>query len=359
MEQTEICVIGGGVIGLACARKLAETGREVVLSEKETTFGRHISSRNSEVIHSGIYYPYGSLKHKLCIRGRELLYSYLKKNNLPHKQTGKLIVAVEKNELAPLYALYEQGKKNKVEELQLLDAAEIKSLEPQVKAISAVFSPLTGIFDSHKFMKSLETDLLHFDGIALYQSEVIALQKADRGWVVNLNTGEQLQAEKIINCAGLNSAEIAQKAGIKLPPELTLHFSKGEYFKTNKIKNIEHLVYPIPPAKSNLLGIHLTINLNGDIRFGPNAYYIRDLDYKMDETYKKEFYFAVTRYLDIAYDDLEPDDTGIRPRLQGERDAFRDFYIDYLAPDFLHLTGIESPGLTASLAIAEYVASLF
>ncbi len=360
MEQVNILIIGAGVIGLSAAKVLSEEFEDVVVVEKEDSFGRHTSSRNSEVIHSGIYYPQNTLKAKLCVRGAELLYKYCKANDLPFRNCGKLVVATDKDELPALVELKENGERNEVKGLEMIDEKECKSLEPQIKAIRALKVPSTGILDTHKFMQKLESNAEKNDAFICYEMEVTSITKAENGYVVNFTNGEVFQANTIINCAGLFSDEIAEMVGIDIKKEnLKIHWCKGEYYKTTKIKDIKHLIYPLPDPKGIFLGIHLTINLNGEVRFGPNAYYLNELNYSMDETYKKDFLLAVNKYVQIDEDNLQLDDCGIRPKLQEEGGEFRDFYIKEESekgfPNFINTIGIESPGLTACLAIAEEV----
>jgi L-2-hydroxyglutarate oxidase LhgO len=363
MEKVDILVIGGGIIGLAVARTLSEDFEDVVLVEKEESFGRHTSSRNSEVIHSGIYYPQNSKKAKLCLSGSELIYEYAQQRNIPYSKCGKLVVATSEEEVTELLKLKENGEKNGVSGLEIIDAEKCQELEPQVKAVKALFVPTTGIIDTHKLMESLENDAEKNGAFLVYDMEVISIDPLDDGYVVNFGNGEVFEAIHIVNCAGLYSDQIAQMVGINIKREnLQLHWCKGEYFKSNNIKNINHLVYPLPDPKGIFLGIHLTINLRGEVRFGPNAYYLDELNYNMDETYKNEFLKSINKYIDINADKLHRDDCGIRPKLQPKGGDFRDFYIEEESekgfPNFINCIGIESPGITASLAIAEEVKNL-
>jgi L-2-hydroxyglutarate oxidase LhgO len=360
MEQVNILVIGAGVVGLSVGYQLSKKFEDVVVVDKEDYLGRHTSSRNSEVIHSGLYYVHGSLKHKLCVRGNELMYQFCEENNVPYKNCGKLIVATDEEELPYLEKLIENGKKNGVKDMVIFDKEKTKELEPSVKAIKSLYVPSTGIVDTHKFMEKLAYLTEENDGFVVYDMEVTSIEKTDDGYIVSFSNGEKYLANYVINSAGLFSDKIAEMVGIDTEEnKLKIHWCKGEYYKTTKIKNVEHLIYPLPDPKGIYLGIHLTINLNGEVRFGPNAYYVDKLDYKMDETYKEDFFKAVNKYLDIEMDQLQMDDTGIRPKLQGPNDDFRDFYIkeesDKGLPNFINLIGIESPGLTSALAIAEEV----
>lgn len=363
MERVNILVIGAGVIGLATAKYLSQEHDDVVIAEKEESFGRHTSSRNSEVIHSGLYYPQKSLKAQLCVKGLDLLYRYLKDKALPYSNCGKIVVATDKEEIPALFRLKENGQKNGIKGLRIIDKDECHQLEPAIKVEKALLVPATGIFDTHKFMASLEKEAEANDAFVVYNMEVTAISRKSGSYIVDFSNGEKFQSNVVINCAGLFCENVARLAGIATAKSnLRIHWCKGEYYKTTRIKGIKHLIYPVPDPRGISLGIHLSINLNGEVRFGPNAYYIDEINYRMDESYKKEFLEAVNRYIGIAGDDLNPDDCGIRAKLQGANEGFRDFYIRDEAekglPGFINLMGIESPGLTCSLAIAEYITSL-
>jgi L-2-hydroxyglutarate oxidase LhgO len=361
MEQVDTLIIGAGVIGLAIAEELSKTREEIVVVEKEASFGRHTSSRNSEVIHSGIYYPPDTLKATLCVRGVDLLYEYLDKNNIPYNKCGKLVVASGPEEITELARLKENGIRNGVQDLNIIDSKECQRLEPDIKAYKALKVPSTGIMDTHLFMKSLVMKSEMADAYIIYNMEVAAIKQHDKKYVVSFTNGEAFRANTVINSAGLYSDRIAEMVGIDIRKNaLKLHWCKGEYFKSNKIQGIKRLIYPIPDNIS--LGIHLSINLSGNCRFGPNAYYVDELDYSMDETHKSDFLESINQYLDIDSNFLEMDDCGIRPKLQKPGDIFRDFYIKEESEkgfiNFINIIGIESPGLTASLAIAEYVSNI-
>jgi L-2-hydroxyglutarate oxidase LhgO len=363
MEKVDILIIGAGVIGLAVANALAEDYEDVVVVEKESSFGRHTSSRNSEVIHSGIYYPQNSLKAKLCAKGVELLYDFAQTYNIPFKKCGKLVVATAESEIPQLQKLKDQGIINGVQGLKIIDKKECLDIEPKIKALSALYVPSTGIIDTHNLMQRLENEAEKKGAIIVYDMEVISVDTLTEGYLVNFENGEAFEVNTIINCAGLHSDEIADMAGLNIKRDkLILHWCKGEYYKSSTIKDIEHLIYPVPEADGISLGIHLTINLMNEVRFGPNAYYVDELDYKLDERFKADFLQAISRYIDVDEESLHLDDCGIRPKLQGPKDNFRDFYINDETekgyPNLINLIGIESPGLTACLAIAEEVKSL-
>ncbi len=360
MEKVNFLVIGAGAIGLAIGNELSANYEDIVIVEQEETFGRHTSSRNSEVIHSGIYYPPNSLKAKLCVEGNSMLYEFCDENSIPYKKTGKLVVANSENDVNYLHWLIKNGEANNVKELELINAENIRFLEPGIIAQQALFVKSTGIFDTHFFMKKLEETFQQNEGFAVYKMRVETIEKKGDFYQVYFSNGEIWQTKWLINTAGLFCEKIAKMIGINTEQEhLKIHYCKGEYYKLRNPINISKLVYPVPDSSGIFLGIHLTLNLNGEIRFGPNAYYVNELSYQFDENYKEEFLKAIEQYLPIKAEDLHPDDCGIRPKLQGKSDQFRDFYIQEESkrglPKFINLMGIESPGLTASLAIGKYV----
>ena len=350
-------------MGLAVGFELSKHFDDVVIVEKEDSYGRHTSSRNSEVIHSGIYYPNGSLKAKLCLEGRILMYEYLKEKCIPYRQCGKLVIAATAAELPALKTLKENGIRNGVEDLEIINKGECKKLAPEVIAEKAMVVPCTGILDTHRYMQHLKVDFEENDGFILFDMEVINITKDDDRYIVAFSNGEEFKTEFLINCAGLECENIARYTGIETINEgLKIHWCKAEYFKTTERFSFDRLIYPMPDPTGMYLGIHLTLNLAGEIRFGPSAYYVNELHYGMDDTNKQTFIDSVSKYLRIDTEKLHPDDTGIRPKLQGEGEGFRDFYINEETEKglkgFINLMGIESPGLTASLAIGKYVKEL-
>ncbi|MCF7918461.1 MAG: NAD(P)/FAD-dependent oxidoreductase [Candidatus Cloacimonetes bacterium] len=363
MEEVKILIIGAGCVGLAVGLELSRRFEDVLIVEKEDSYGRHTSSRNSEVIHSGIYYPQNSLKTELCIQGRELMYEYLQDKNIPHRRCGKLVIATEDAEIPALLALRDNGIKNGVTGLEIIDKQACRELAPEVIAEKALLVPCTGILDSHRFMQQMKIDFEAEGGFILFDMEVMAIEKTASGFIVTFNDGEKFLTEYLINCAGLQCEEIARFAGINTTAAgLNIHWCKAEYFKTTETFGFDKLIYPLPDPTGMYLGIHLTLNLAGEVRFGPSAYYVNKLEYGMDERDKQKFIDSVSQYLRFQPGKLHPDDTGIRPKLQGEGEGFRDFYIKEESekglPRFINLMGIESPGLTASLAIGKYVLSL-
>ncbi|MDY6916272.1 MAG: FAD-dependent oxidoreductase, partial [Candidatus Cloacimonadota bacterium] len=288
----------------------------------------------------------------------QLLYEFCQKHFIPYKKCGKFVVANNQKELQQLQNLLLNGKRNGVQDLQLYSKQQINSVEPKIIAESALWVPSTGIVNTHKFMQKLADLTEENDGFVIYDMEVINIEKKTNNYIVEFADGEKFECNYLINSAGLWSDKIAKIAGIN-DEKLQLYWCKGEYYKTNKITGINHLIYPLPDPNGLYLGIHLTINLNNEVRFGPSAYYTDHLSYKMDESNKSQFLRAINKYTDMEAAALHLDDCGIRPKLQGPDDDFKDFYIAEETqrglPRFINLIGIESPGLTAALAIAEQV----
>ncbi|MFH1944294.1 MAG: NAD(P)/FAD-dependent oxidoreductase [Acidobacteriota bacterium] len=363
MDKVDTVIIGAGIIGLAAAERLSRSEGDILLVEKEPDFGRHCSSRNSEVIHSGIYYQPGSLKAGLCVEGNRALYSFLKEHGIKHKRCGKLVVAADEEEVPALHALKEKGEQNGVEELLLLRGSEAAGMVPSLKAHAALFVPSTGIFDSHAVMRELERSARENGVLFAYDTEVTAVHPLPGGYRLSFNDEFEMESVRIINCAGLWSDRICEMAGMDVDTAgYRLHWNKGDYFKTARYRNFERLIYPLPDPKGIHLGIHTVSNLQGEVSFGPNSYYVSELDYKTDDSQRLSFVTAVRRYLDIDEGDVWPDMCGIRPKLQGPGDPERDFVIREESergfPGFINLVGIESPGLTCCLSIANLLVHL-
>ena len=371
MEKVDILIIGAGVVGLAIAKELGGRGKEIVLVEKNDSFGQETSSRNSEVIHGGMYYPAGTLKAKLCVEGREMLCDLCKNNNIPYKKTGKLIVATEKDEIPALENIFSLGKKNGVSGLTMLDEKEVKIKEPHISAITALYSPETGIIDSHRLMQYFLDSAKDQRVITAFNSEVTAIERKDNSYLVEIKSGSEsmdLQARIVINSAGLDADKIAAMAGLDIEQcKYRLYYCKGQYFrvKSSKAGLINGLVYPVPKPKSGGLGIHATVDLAGGVRLGPDDDYLftNVKDYSSCESKRADFYTSARKFMPFLEEiDLFADTTGIRPKLQGPGGDFRDFVIrdesDKGFPNLINLIGIESPGLTASCAIAWLVGSL-
>ncbi len=370
--STDIAIIGAGVIGLAIASKLALKSDDVVILERNASFGQEASSRNSEVIHAGMNYPPGTLKASLCVEGKNLLYEICSKNSIPFKKTGKLIVALGQDELPALEKISEQGRKNGVMDLEIWDAIRIKKMEPEVNAFAALYSPSTGIIDSHKLMEYFIVHAKNNGALISFNSDVINIEREGRSYKILVRNGEEtfvLTSRIVINCAGLDSDIIAKMAGLNVEKSnYGLHYCKGQYFRLSSLKGrcLNRLVYPAPRPKAAGLGIHATLDLGGGLRLGPDDEYLktREKNYTVDISKKHDFYSSVKQFLPfIEENDLLPDIAGIRPKLQGPDEDFRDFVIKEESgnglPNLINLIGIESPGLTASAAIAESVKGIY
>ena len=368
--KSDITIIGAGVIGLAIAAQVAGRNRSVYVLEKNERFGQETSSRHSGVIHSGIYYPEGSLKARLCVEGSRLLYELCRKHGIGHKKLGKLIVATGDDETTQLEELRERGQRNGVEGLQIISRRELNKLEPHVRGVAALFSPLTGIIDSHALMEYFAARAREGGAEIACRKKVVSIGKVSEGYEVTVEEGNgdkfSFTTRVLINCAGLYCDKIAELAGIDMGRAgYRLHYCKGEYFTVGngKSKLVERLIYPVPEVKNTGLGVHVTLDLEGGMRLGPNTLYVDSIDYAVDSRHKDSFYDSAQKMLPfIEYEDLEPEMAGIRPKLQGPGEDVRDFVIrdesDKGLPGLLNLIGIESPGLTSSPAIGRYVAGL-
>lgn len=365
MEKVDIAIIGAGVVGLSIAHELSKSHSNIYIIEKHDSFGRETSSRNSEVIHSGIYYPKGSFKTKTCIEGRRLLYEFCSENNIPHKKIGKLIVAINNQETKELDELFKHGLNNGLEDLKRLSKDELKKLEPNVNAEAAIYSPSTGILDTHAFMKKLSDKFEGCAGSIAYGCELVGIEKTKQGFVLAVKDKEEefkFLSRVLINCAGLSSDKISAMAGLD-NPEYKLKYCKGDYFRvsSSKSKLIARLVYPVPKKDRAGLGIHATVDMAGQLRLGPDDEYVNDINYDVDPRKAKAFYESTRQFLPfIELQDISPDMAGMRPKLQGKGEGVRDFIIkdesENDLPGFINLIGIESPGLTAALSIAKIVA---
>jgi L-2-hydroxyglutarate oxidase LhgO len=364
-DRFSATVIGAGVVGLAVAERLSRTHRDVLVLERHETCGRETSSRNSEVVHAGIYYPPGFIKADLCREGNRLLYEACARWGVPHRRVGKLIVAGGEEDGQELHRIRAQAERNGVRDLRFLTPREIRRLEPHVRAREALYSPSTGIVDSHRFMQALLHSLQDAGAMAAFRSEVTAARPEDGGWGVEINGGEyRFRTRVLVNSAGLRSDRVAALCGIDVEAaDYRIKYCKGSYFSASPAPSLRHLVYPAPEKGKEGLGIHATVDLAGRIRFGPDVEYVDRIDYAVDESRRGRFHEAVRRYLPgIEAEALQPDLCGIRPKLQGPDEAYRDFVIreesDRGLPGLVNLVGIESPGLTASLAIGRRVAAL-
>jgi L-2-hydroxyglutarate oxidase LhgO len=365
--EVDIIIIGAGVVGLAIAAEVSQINKNVFVFEKNRTFGLETSSHNSEVIHAGMYYPENSFKAKFCVGGNALLYELCEKFNINYKKLGKLIVAADDVEAKEVERLYHQGLKNGVGGLQIIERDDIKKLEPNVNAVEALLSPSTGVIDSHNLLRCFSGRAKENGAEFVFNTEVIGIERKSGSYRVGIRDDEGISsvtARVVINAAGLSSDRIAQSAGIDLVKAGYIsHYCKGQYFSLDpKIGRLVHrLVYPVPEQSG--VGIHVTLSIDGSVRLGPDTKYVNKIEYTVNENDKTDFYRAVHRYLpSIEPDELSPDFAGVRPKLQGKGEGFRDYVIrdeaDKGFPGLINLIGIESPGLTASPAIAKYVAGL-
>jgi L-2-hydroxyglutarate oxidase LhgO len=378
MDRIDVLVVGAGVVGLACARVLAQTGREVVIAEGERQFGTGVSARNSEVIHSGIYYPSGSLKAQLCVRGARLLYEFCEQRGVAHRRCGKLVVATREADVPALERLHQRGVANGVDGLGLLSAAQAMAIEPALSCAAALASTNSGIVDSHGLMMALLGDAEAAGAVLAVASRVREAEPCAHGWRVRVQGGAsdagkdtdfELEARWIVNAAGLDAQAVASAMhGFPSDAIPKRHLAKGHYFSLAGRSPFSRLVYPMPVDGG--LGVHLTIDLGGQARFGPDVEWLPDqptpghaLDYAVDARRCEAFFSEVRRYWPGLPDGaLLPAYTGIRPKLGGPGESPVDFRIEgptaHGCTGVVQLFGIESPGLTSSLAIAEQVAAI-
>ena len=360
MERIDCVVIGAGVVGLAIASRLAQAGRDVIVLEAGNAIGTGTSSRNSEVIHAGIYYQKNSLKARLCVRGKEALYNYCESRSIPYRRCGKLIVATNTSQIADLHALEKKAEGNAVFDLQFLNAAEVKTIEPDIHCAAALHSPNTGIIDSHALMLSLQGDAENAGALFAFQSALDGGDITPDGIVLRVrDADEEWLANTVINCAGLQAQNVALLlSGLPQQTIPALFYAKGNYFSYSGRANFSHLIYPMPETGG--LGVHLTLDLAGRPRFGPDVEWVSDINYEIDPHKAVSFRAEIRKYWPGVDDGtLHPDYAGIRPKLVSHGQPEADFRIDdhtlHGIPGLINLYGIESPGLTASLAISEYV----
>lgn len=373
MEKMDFIVVGAGVVGLAVAAELTRRfeDQSVVLLERHSKFGQDTSSRNSEVIHAGMYYPTGSLKAQLCVEGNPALYKFCEEYHIPHQRIGKLIIARNDSEIPSIEGILKQGRANGVAGLELIDRGQIARMEPNITAVAAVYSPSTGIVDSHKLMAQLERQAQQGGAMLAYKHQVTDVHFKKDGYEVVFTgpdgAGDSLECRWLINCAGLYADLIPACLGIDTAAAgYKIYPVKGEYFSVAaaKSKLISHLIYP-PPLKSlHGLGTHVTKSLDGRARLGPNAHYVDELeDYDVDIAHGEEFYQAARTYLPfVEREDLQPDMAGMRPKIQAPDAPVADFVVrhenDRGLPGLIDLVGIESPGLTSCLSLAKKVAGM-
>lgn len=360
-EKIDCAVIGAGVVGLAVARQMALAGRETIVLEAETLIGSHTSSRNSEVIHAGIYYPKGSLKARFCVAGKKMLYRYCAERGITANNCGKLIVATSDAQVATLQSIVGKARNNGVNDLQFLNREEARAREPNLQCVAALNSPSTGIVDSHGFMLGLEGDFEAAGGMLAFASPLdhAACQSDGITLVTGGADAMELRADVVINSAGLFAPDLARRF-TGLPPATVppTFYCKGNYYSLAGKSPFSRLIYPVPEAAG--LGVHLTIDLGGQARFGPDVEWVDGIDYEVDPKRADSFYAAIRTYWPALPDGaLMPGYSGIRPKLQGPKEVAGDFVVqgprEHGVKGLVNLYGIESPGLTSALAIAEHV----
>ena len=354
-------IIGAGVVGLSIARSLAYTGREVIILEANSKIGQGISSRNSEVIHAGIYYPYESHKQKLCLEGRNLLIDYCNSRKVDYKILGKLIVANTNEEIKNLSLIFKNGIKNGVSDLSIVEEVEIQEMEPGLQAKKAILSPSTGIIDSHGFMLSMLGDIESSKGLLSCNSKVSSIKKLNGGFEITVQSEDKdkITCRELVNSGGLDAQKISMLMSDlesqSIPKSM---YCKGTYYSFSKKAPFKRLIYPVP--SNGGLGIHLTLDLAGRAKFGPDAEWLKSPNYRVSSGKKNRFVAEIKKYFpNLNEDDLYPDYAGIRPKIAGANKPSADFNIQFsdfhAIPGYVALYGIESPGLTASWAIGKFV----
>lgn len=360
-ERIEAVVVGAGVVGLAAARALAMAGREVIVLERHELIGSETSSRNSEVIHAGIYYPTGSLKAELCVAGKHQLYEYCAERGIPHQRCGKLIVATSEAQQGELERIRRKAAENGVTDLELWDAARARALEPELFCTGALWSPSTGIIDSHALMLAYQGDLEDAGGMIAFNATLDAARVTPDGFHLGVGGDEpmELECSILVNSAGLDAPAIGRRIeGYDLAHAATAYYCKGSYYTLPGKSPFSRLIYPVPEEAG--LGVHVTIDMGGQCRFGPDIEWVEVVDYDVDPSRADVFYAAVRKYWPALKDGaLEPGYAGVRPKLGPAGGINTDFVIQgpatHNVPGLVHLYGIESPGLTASTAIGEAV----
>ena len=356
-NKFDITIIGAGIVGLAIAEELSKFYKNILVIDKEKTFGQHISSRNSEVIHSGFYYPFGSLKSKLCIKGNELLYKFAQLYHISYKKCGKLIVSNNSTDSVKLKKIMANANKCGLKNLSILTQKESKKIEPLVNCIESLWVPSTGIIDSHGVMSKLEYLSKERDVSFVYKTKINSMNKVNDYYELTFdNIDTVIKSNIVINSTGLWSDKVSSMLGID---DYKIEYYKGDYYKSRNIKNLNCLIYPIPKISS--LGVHSVLSLNGDVSFGPNIYKVDKIKYSIDDTFKAQYLLEIKQLLDVEKIEIDEDFSGIRPKIKFDGN-FNDFIIKNEVKkgykNFINLIGIDSPGLTSSLAIAKYVNSL-
>ncbi len=358
MDRVDCIVIGAGVVGLAVARALAASGREVVILEAEEAIGTHTSSRNSEVIHAGIYYPKGSLKTASCVRGKALLYEYVESRGVPYRRCGKLIVATDEAQVIELEAIKAKAHANGVTDVDFVSKTKMQAWEPELHCVAALHSPSTGIIDSHALMLAYLGDAEAHGAMLALKSRLIGADVVSDGFVLHVD-GETLKTSTLINSAGLRAPSVARTVeGYRAELAPKEYYAKGNYYSLARKNPFSRLIYPVPEPGG--LGVHVTLDLGGQARFGPDVEWVERIDYTVDPARAQRFYAAIRRYWPGLPDGaLLPGYAGIRPKTAGPGEPAPDFRIqgarEHGIPGLVHLFGIESPGLTASLALADAV----
>ncbi|GAA6184991.1 NAD(P)/FAD-dependent oxidoreductase [Aliiglaciecola sp. NS0011-25] len=360
-ESVECIVVGAGVVGLAVAREMAQKGVETIVIESQSQIGTGISSRNSEVIHAGIYYQPNSLKARLCVQGNKMLYAYCEERNIAYKRCGKLIVATSEIQLQKLTEIQQNARANNVSDLEFYSRQKALALEPELACYGALFSPSTGIIDSHGFMLNLQGDLERAGGAVALGAELGSAKCTDNSILLDIvgDQSIQINAKYLINCAGLHAQKIARCfEGLPQSSVPAIHYAKGNYYALSGKAPFSHLIYPVPESAG--LGVHSTLDLGNSVRFGPDVEWVNELDYKVDPARADGFYQQIRKYWPNLKDgSLAPSYAGIRPKLHGKGEEARDFMIQtesqHGIAGLVNLYGIESPGLTASMAIAALV----
>lgn len=367
MDKIDCAVVGAGVIGLAVARELARRGRDVVVIERHAAIGMETSSRNSEVIHAGLYYPTGSLKARLCVQGRDELYAYCDAKGVPYRRCGKLVVATSDDQLSRLSAIHTQALANGCSEVTWLDGETARSLEPSLSCVAALSSPRTGIIDTHAYMLALQGDAQNAGAVFAMDSNVVSGRTTQDGVVIQVETGEgeesELQVAALVNSGGLWARRLAAEIeGLDQASVPAAYFAKGNYYSLAGKAPFSRLIYPVPEPGG--LGVHLTLDMGGQARFGPDVEWLstplEDIDYSVDPARAAAFYREIRAYWPALADDaLQPAYSGVRPKITGPGAPAADFlFASHGCPHYLGLYGIESPGLTASLAIAAHATAL-
>ena len=359
MEHVDAIVIGAGVVGLAVARELALAGREVVILEAEDAIGTHTSSRNSEVIHAGIYYPKGSLKARSCVAGKELLYEYCVAHGVPHRRAGKLIVASDEKQIGELEQIQKKAHANGVSDVVWMTRQQAQALEPELSCVAALYSPSTGIIDSHALMLAYLGDAEARGAMLALKSTLENVSLENEGFVLHVAGADPVKSRVLVNSAGLRAPSVAKRIeGYPANLAPSEYYAKGNYYSLNRKSPFSRLVYPVPEPGG--LGVHVTLDLAGQARFGPDVEWVERIDYQVDPKRADRFYAAIRRYWPGLPDGaLLPGYAGIRPKTAGPGEPAPDFAVQgprsHGVPGLVHLYGIESPGLTASLALAAMV----